>query len=255
MSIEWQVSLADLRFLTEREAGMLDLPWILILKNLAGWDERADDNTTTTAHWSGAGQTASAPGTKARQLTLQAVIRGTSDRGPGSPRAAADAVARVAKATLTVAEHARAITRQADVRVAQMVTSRTNPWSYLLTLSLVADDPLRYSAESRPLANGANLLPNRGDAAAFPRLALVGPHGGLSIVHPGGTWTLPALGSGVTRQVDFRERHAFDAAGARVFGAGAGSGPVPRVLPGGSTWTITGLGAGSAILSRAEAWS
>lgn len=188
-----------------------------------------------------------------RQVSIESLVVATEASGPGSVWAALTAFGRFSKTTFIVADDGEALVRTADVRMVDMDESILTDRLALLTISLVADDPLRYSAESRPLTNGTILLPNRGDATAFGRLTLTAPHGAISIVHPGGTWTFPALASG-SRLVDFRELRVWNAAtGARVFGEGAG--PVPRVLPGGSSWTVSGLGAGTAVLSRAEAWS
>lgn len=223
--------------------------WMLTLAQLAGWWERAQDGSDTSAHWAGVGQTASVPKLEARQIIGEGQVLATTMRGPGSLAAALYALARLSRTTLVVDEDD--VTRITEVRVVQVQHTRLSPTLATVTISLVADDPLRYSAESRPLTNGTILLPNRGDATAFGRLTLTGPHGAISITHPGGTWTFPALASG-SRLIDFRELQVWDG-NARVFGEGAG--PAPRVLPGGSPWTVAGLGAGSAVLSRAEAWS
>ena len=248
---EWQVRLGDIEFLTTVVPDERRLPWVCILRSLSGWDDRSQDATDPSPHPSGIGQVAGATATAARQISIEAEVRGMSGQGAASPRAGLDAIARIARAPFIVSEDARAIVRLADVRVTQAVSSRIWRCAYQLTLTLTADDPLRYSAESRALTNGTVLLPNRGDATAFGRLALTAPHGAISITHPGGVWTFPALTTG-SRLVDFRELRVWNG-NARVFGEGAG--PAPRVLPGGSSWTVSGLGAGAAVLSRAEAWS
>ncbi len=226
--------------------------WRLYLKDVDGWDTAVDDATDSTEHWSGQGQMPGAASRTARQLSVDAVVLGSESSGPGSTSAALDTLTRLGRASLTVGESDLAIVRVADVRVVRVQRTRLSAWCTLVTLSLTADDPLRYSAESRSLANGTVLLPNRGDVPAFGRLSLMGPHSALTIAHPGGTWTFPALGSGASRLIDFRELRVWNGT-ARVFGEG--SGPAPRVLPGGSQWTVSGLGAGTAVLSRAEAWS
>ncbi len=226
--------------------------WCIALRTINGWKSRAQDGTDASEHWSGQGQSAGAPKVEARQVSLECAVIGSSDRGGGSPEAGLDALSRLSRTTLTVAEDARGLVRCADVRLVQPQDSRISPTVAFVTLSLTADDPLRYSAESRSLANGTMLLPNRGDAAAFGRLFLMGPHSAITIAHPGGTWTFPALGSGESRLVDWRELRVWQGV-YRTFGEG--SGPAPRVLPGGSQWTVSGLGSGIAVLSRAEAWS
>lgn len=218
--------------------------WQLNLVDLKGWRGRAADGTEVTPHWSGRGQVASSPSTPGRQITIEAELWGAVEEG-------LDVLGRMPSTTLIVAEDDRAMVRQADVRVTQMLESRIMRDQYLLTVSLTADDPLRYSAESRRLVNGANLLPNRGGEIAFGRLSLTGPHGAITITHPGGVWTFPALATG-SRQIDFGELEVWNG-NTRVFGAAAG--PAPRVLPGGSSWIISGLGAGSATTTRCEAWS
>lgn len=226
----------------------------LLPGGLDGWTARTQDGSEVAGHWSGQGQTVGAARSEARQITIRCLLLGSAVRGLGSVSDGIEALSRLSRTTLVVAESSLGLVRCADVRVVEIQPpSRLGGLSANVTLSLTADDPLRYSAESRPLTNGTVLLPNRGDATAFGRLTLTAPHGAISIVHPGGTWTFPALASG-SRLVDFRELRVWNAAtGARVFGEGAG--PVPRVLPGGSSWTVSGLGAGTAVLSRAEAWS
>lgn len=217
---------------------------------LTGWRNRAPDDTNDTEHWSGVGRVAGAKSTGGRPLILEGFIQGKATI-PGSTEEGLDALARLSSTTLTVAENARAMARVADVRVIQHQETRISDSLAKVTLTLTADDPLRYSAESRLLVNGWQLLPNRGDVAAFGRLLLTGPHDAITINHPSGAWTFPALASG-SRLVDFRERQVWNG-NVRVFGEGAGT--VPRVPAGGGSWTIAGLGAGTAILTRAEAWS
>ncbi len=247
----YSVSLGGIQILTAPAATFSE-PWRFVLApaGLTGWRTRAQDATDATGHWSGAGQVAGSTTTDARQVIIEGYVQGKYSV-PGSVEEGLDALARLSRSTLTVGEDARALVRTADVRVTQMQESRLSAVLAKVTLNLTADDPLRYSAESRVLTNGTNLLPNRGDATAFGRLALTAPHGAISIVHPGGTWTFPALATG-SRLIDFRELEVWNG-NVRVFGAAAG--PSPRVLSGGSSWTVSGLSTSSAILSRAEAWS
>lgn len=222
--------------------------WRFYLQTFSGWSESTNDGTRTTSHWSGEGQIVGAAEREARQVVLSGVL--VADRAALVDEGL-DVLARLRRTTLVVAENARALVRMADVRVTQMQRTRISDEAAKVTLNLTADDPLRYSAETRLLANGANLLPNRGDAVAFPRLSLTAPHGAISITHPGGVWTLPALPSG-SRLIDFREGRVWSG-NSRLYGAGAG--PMARVQPGGSTWTISGLGTGRALLTHGEAWS
>lgn len=225
--------------------------FLLAPAGLTGWRTRAQDATDVSPHWSGAGSVAGSTSIEGRQLIIEGYVQG---KLPGSVEEGLDALARLSRTTLTVAEDVRALVRCADVRVTQMQESRLSATLAKVTFNLTADDSLRYSAESRLLTNGNNPLPNRGDTAAFGRLALTGPHGAISITHPGGVWTFPALTTGQSRLVDFREQRTWNG-NVRVFGAGAGSGPMPRVLPGWPVWIISGMGSGSAVLSRCEAWT
>ncbi len=247
----YQVTLGGIQIRASRAHVPAAGEWALYLVRLDGWRVRGNDNTDTSPAWSGQGQVAGQESREARAITIACDLVGTADDGPGSPLEGLDAVSRLGRTTLTVSEDGRGLVRTCGVRLVEVQESRIGTQFSQLTLSLVADDPLRYSSQTRALTNGTALLPNRGDTSAFPRLALTGPHGAISITHPGGTWTFPALASG-SRLVDFRELQVWDG-NSRVFGEGAG--PAPRVLPGGSSWTVAGLGAGSAVLSRAEAWS
>jgi len=244
------MSLGSIPLLTAPESFFEPWRFVLAPAGLTGWRTRAQDATDGSSHWSGAGQVAGSTATEPRQIILEGYVQGKFT-APGSVEEGLDAIARLSRTTLTVAEDARGLARQADVRVVQMQETRLSSVVAKVTLNLTADDPLRYTAESRVLANGTNLLPNRGDVSAFGRLALTGPHGAISIVHPGGTWTFPALSSG-SRLIDFREVRVWNG-NVRVFGVGAG--PVPRVQSGGSSWTVSGLSTGSAVLSHGEAWS
>jgi len=250
----YSLSLGGIQILTAPDA-TFSTPWRFLLApaGLTGWRTRAQDATDVSPHWSGAGSVAGSTSIEGRQLIIEGYVQG---KLPGSVEEGLDAIARLSKTTLTVGEDVRALVRVSDVRVTQMQESRLSATLAKVTLNLTADDPLRYSAESRLLVNGTTWLPNRGDAWAAPRLALAGTHGALTISHHAGTWAFPALASGDSRLIDFREGRTWDDSGARVFGAGAGTGPVPKVGPGAPTWwTVSGLGAGTAILTRCEAWS
>jgi len=222
--------------------------WLLTLRSITGWRSPASDGTEASPHWSGRGNVASSDREEGRQVVIEGLLLADSAQMLNE---GLDVLGRLKRAPLVVAEGSRALVRTADVRMTQMQETKLTPTIAQVTLNLAADDPIRYSAESRTLTNGANLLPNRGDATAFGRLTLTAPHGAISITHPGGVWTFPALATG-SRLIDFRELEVWNG-NARVFGAAAG--PAPRVLPGGSSWTVAGLSTGSAILTRAEAWS
>lgn len=230
-----------------------DHGWEASLDTISGWWDSVDDMTTVLDHPSGDGFVAGTTRLDRRLITLTGVIESTKDFGPGSVQAAADTLRRMKRATLVVDETRRGLAREVDCRIRVAIGGGPAPWLASYVVSAVADDPLLYNAGTRPLTSG--VLANRGDMTAWPIVELVGPHSALAITHPGGTWTLPALGSGVQRTVDCRNGRVFDADGVRVFGVGAGSGPWPRVPAGGGEWTVSGLGSGAARLRRWEAWS
>ena len=225
--------------------------WYAEVADLTGWWEPARDGTDTTPHWSGQGQITGVPQLEARQLTLEGSLIGSTVEGIGSAHQALEQFRRLRRTTLRVAE--LDVVREADVRIVQLQASRVGPWEVAVTVSMVADDPLLYSSESRYITgNGLLKLANRGNTWAAGRLALVGPHNPITISHFDGVWSFPVLGAGAARLIDFREQVVWNG-NARQFGVGAG--PWPRVGPGGATWVIAGLGSGSAILSRTEAWT
>ena len=231
--------------------------FLLSLHRIVGWDESADDRTSTWGHWSGDGDSAGRLRWGVREVALEGMVLGTVGYGLGSPSEAHTAIMRKRSSTLRVSE-VNGLTLEADVRIKSLQMTRRRGWPKWadFTLSLVADDPLRYGSGERSLSNGTVSLPNRGDQMAWPVLESSGPHGELSITHPGGTWTVPALDAGLRRTYDFRHGRTYNTSGQRIWGSHTGSGPRPRVEAQGWTdWTISGKGSGSLTLRRFEAWS
>lgn len=229
--------------------------WEFGLHRLEGWWSPAEDRTESTEHPSGDGDVAGPSALGRRGITVSGLLKASRAPGAASLTSALDRLASIRRGLLTVNESMRGIAREADVRVLQIQDTWSAPWLARVTLTLVADDPLRYGSGYKALTNGSQTLINRGNETAWPVLDIVGPHSALSIVHPGGTWTLPALATGVVRTVDFREGAVFDGSGNHVFGVGEGSGPLPRVPAGGASWTVSGVGSGSIRARRTEAWS
>ncbi len=102
------------------------------------------------------------------------------------------------------------------------------------------------------ISDGVVRLPNRGDAAAYPVIKVMGTTTGVTIVHDEGTWTLDPTTGGAVRILT-RDGDVFYAGGTRAFGVASGAQPV--VAPGGATWTVSGVGDGLVTVSRTEAWS
>ena len=219
---------------------------------LTGWLGSAQDATQTVTHPSGDGLVPGSPRLEARQITVSMAIIGANER---ACRDGLDVLARVRRTTLVVAERDRGLVREADVRVTTMQETRIGLDAWAVTLSLIADDPVRHSGEWVALGNGPITLANRGDLTAWPLVELVGPHGTITITHPGGVRTVWSMGVGVRRTLDCRTGALFDGDGNRVNILQAGEGAWPRVPAGGGQWTVAGLGAGSARMRRSEAWS
>ena len=225
--------------------------WVVGLDGMEGWDEPAVDASSTFDHPSGDGQIPGLPRLAARRISLSCALDASSVHGPGSLMDAMDAISAQRLVPFRVNEGLRGVSREADVRLVQAQMSRLAPTVGVLTVSLVADDPIRWTSEARTLGNGTTSILNRGSVVAWPLIDLVGPHSALTITHPGGTFTFAALSSGQSRTVDCRNGVVWSG-GVRT---SAGAGPWPRVPAGGGSWTVAGLGAGTAMLRRFEAWS
>lgn len=222
---------------------------LVTVAEMDGWFEPAPDATGTFEHWSGDGSVSEMARTGGRVIRASGVISGPDLK---SVLEVTDAFAAMSKELFTVDEKSRMLPREADVRVLTFRPRLVMPTRAEYGLTLLADDPLRYSSASVGLVNGSNVLVNRGDRDAWPTLEFVGPHAAVSLTHPGGVYTLSALAAGVARTVDLRNGDVWQG-GVRVFGVE--SGPVPVVPAGGTSWTFAGLGTGSARVRRFEAWS
>jgi hypothetical protein len=191
------------------------------------------------------------PDVEARQLAVSAVLLGAS---AVDVEDALDALSRLRRTLLQVAPLDSPL-RESDVRITSVLETPASPEITNVTITIVADDPLRYSAQWQTIANGSNTVINRGGATAWPVIELVGPHPGATIAHPGGVWVMPALAAGVVRTIDCRGGAVRNSAGGRLWSQLASTGPWPRVPPGGTVWTVSGLGAGTARAKRLEAWA
>ena len=243
-----RVTVAGLRLVTahaQTPAG----PSATFVSEIDGWYDTPRDLTDTIEHWTGDGVLALLPRLGARTVRIRGHVHA---RTPRAALEAQDALARVRGGVLVIEERTRGVAREADVRAVSLTFDRRTPEFLYYDLTVQADDPLRYGSAAVTLTNGAVTLTNRGDATAYPVLDLVGPHGGLSVTHPGGAWTLAALASGQSRTVDLRNGDVW-AGNVRVHGLETG--PAPIVPAGGASWTVAGLGAGSARARRTEAWT
>ena len=247
------VKLGPITFSTS--SGFPSSGWRIGLRRngLKGWRTFARDNTDSTPHPAGVGQVTGILTVEARPITIAAVITAAA---PSGVDAALDYLCGRRRAVLVVDEVHRGLCREANVRVLQIQETQTADRVCDVTIHCVADDSRRYSSEQHTLTNGANVLANRGPAAAFPLIDLTGPHSAISIKHSGGTLVCPPLGSGVHRRIDCRNGAMLAMpAGSRLWGDDAPDGPWPRVTDGGETWTISGLDSGTASATRTEAWT
>ena len=242
-----RMSFGDLSFATSNHAVARAGASAIACTTLEGWFEPARDLTSSTPHGSGDGLVSGARRESGRIITIGGFVRGTT---PGAVGDAKDALLRAA-GTFVVEELDRGLARECTARRTALTWQRVAPTLERFTLTLVADDPLRYASGSRVLTNGAQQLFNRGDRTAWPVLEVPGLHGSIDIIHPTGTWTLLDTPAGVTRLVDLRNGDVWQN-GVRAFQADLG--PAPIVLPGGSQWIVSGVD-GRAIVRRFEAWS
>ena len=218
--------------------------------SIDGWREPAESDTSTVRGPGGEGVLALSPRVGPRSIIIDSnVISAPSE--PWRVQQMIERLSRQREVALHVNEAQAGFHRELDVRLLSVRTSWRTPFWATVTLSLQADDPLRYGSAAQDLKNGRNVLLNPGDAMAYPIIDLRGPHSVVTVPHDGGTYSFPALASGQRRTIDCRHGDVW-AGDARVF---VGSGPWPRVGVGGAEWTITGLGSGTASVRRFQAWT
>lgn len=222
---------------------------IRTVRTLRGWFEQAPNADGVETHWSGNGSFVTDYRLGARTIEMRGLLQAPTRQRLMEMR---DQLARWRRGTFTVDEQDLGVVREATVRQVDSAFVTVSPLIVDYSLTFVADDPLRYRAGSRTIWNGAPTISNDGDQTAYPILTLEGPHSAVTIEHPGGTYTFAAVPTGQTRVLDFRNGDVWNGQ-ARVFGAE--SGPRPEVRPGGSQWHVSGLGSGSTLLERYEAWS
>lgn len=223
-------------------------PGSIAVASIEGWYDAARDATPTSPHPSGDGQVLGAPRFGARVIQIGGHVSGSR----AEVQRAKDSLARQRQGVLVIAERSYGVSREAQARRTGLSFERVAPTFERFTLTLLAPDPLRHSTATVPLSNGPVPLANRGDAAAWPTIELTGPHGALSLTHPGGTFYFPALSAGQSRVIDCRDGVVW-AGQVRVHGVGSGA--WPRVPEGGASWTVTGIGSGGARVRRFEAWT
>lgn len=235
--------LASWRYVPARQASAV------VLGSLDGWYDAPRDLTGEVQHWTGDGVVAELSRLGARMIRVRGYVRAQDEAGA---LAAVDRLGRARRGVLVVEERSRGLVREADVRQVGRSFDRVTSTFWRYDLTLQADDPLRYGSGAIALSNGAKTLVNRGDVTAYPVLDLVGPHSAITVAHLGGSWSFAALVSGQSRTVDLRNGDVWNG-DVRVFGAE--SGPAPVVPAGGASWTVSGLGAGTARVRRTEAWT
>lgn len=248
------VSVGDMD-LSTRHGEADTAPWSLTMASWEGWEASAAPDESVTPHKSGDGQVIGVPRLSPRQVTLSGLIRATQPWGHGSLSEALSELSRIRWSTLRVSERGLQ-DREADVRVLRLQTTRVAERLARYTWSLVADDPLRHGSGEMLLGVGANVVPNRGNVQAWPRIHIKSTSAGnptvIQVDAPGGTFRVSVPDGEYL--VDTRDGVVWDVIGQRVHGVA--SGPWPYVLPGGSTWTINALtGMSQVRISRFEAWS
>ena len=223
---------------------------VIAMRDLDGWYDLPRDASSTVTAWSASGTTAGAPRRDARTIKVIGWVQAASREQLLVQK---DRLTNLSRGVLSVRERSRAMHRESDVRPIGLVWARVTPLFEQFTLTLQADDPLRYSSTPVDLKNGALVLPNRGKVRAFPVVTIEAAQASrVTIAHPGGSFSVEPFSWG-WRVIDGRTGGFYNAEGGRLFGQGLGV--PPRVEPGGSTWTISGLGAGAARAVRTEAWT
>ena len=241
------VSIGGVTFSTTGQEWAITQDSLIVMQSLTGWWDSVRVSTSTFDHSSGDGVVAGMQELEARTVTVSGFV---AARTPAALMEARDTVSR-ASGVMTIDERARMLSREATVRKVGLTWQRRTALLEFFTLTLQADDPLLYGSGVRDLSNGANVLVNRGDRTAWPVLEVSGT-GALTIAHAGGSYSLTATPSNQTRVVDLRNGDVWNG-NVRMFGVE--SGPAPRVAPGGGSWTVSGIGSGSARVRRFEAWS
>lgn len=240
------VQYADLNFAAAPGVWFPD--YTIGVQTIGGWWEPAPDVTAEVDSPHGDGVISLYPRLGARSITLSGWIAAF---GETSLESALDKLTRARRGVLAVAERDSGVFREADVKVTRLEVTRVTPNWVRFTLSLQADDPLRYGSATQALKNGRNVLLNPGDTRAWPILEVKGPTSALTIVDSAGTFTLPAVPNGQSRIVDGRNGEVWNGNN-RVFDA---TGLWPRVLVGGAEWTVSGIGSGSVLVRRFQAWT
>lgn len=221
--------------------------------SIDGWREPAESDTSTVRGPGGEGVLALSPRVGPRSIIIDSnVISAPSE--PWRVQQMIERLSRQREVALHVNEAQAGFHRELDVRLLSVRTSWRTPFWATVTLSLQADDPLRYGTSVADLRNGRNVLINPGDATAFPIIEVRGPTNNLKIVHDAGTFTYADLTSSETRLIDCRQGEVFvKSSGARRY---QWEGPFPQVGVGGAEWTVSGLSSGAtAKVRRFEAWT
>lgn len=223
--------------------------WFVLVRDVVGWWNGAPVASQPIDHWAGDGQLEQEERLGARTVEVVGTIVAKS----GHLFAAQDALTRRRRGLFVVDELEMGRAKMSSaVRAEPVRYTHISENVNLFSMFLRMADPLRYGTTTRVLGNGSQSIANAGDEDSHPTLTLTGPHDALVITHPDGAFHLDALGSGVTRVIDFRNGDVWNGQ-TRVHGTSSGEQAVVRA--GGSTWNVSGLGAGTATLSRFEAWS
>ena len=219
--------------------------------SIDGWREPAESDTSTVRAPGGEGVLVLSSRVGPRSIIIDSnVISAPSE--PWRVQQMIERLSRQREVALHVNEAQAGFHRELDVRLLSVRTSWRTPFWATVTLSLQADDPLRYGTSVLDLKSGRNVLLNPGDAVAFPRIVVLGPTNNFTITHAGGVFTLPNVPSTETWTVDGREGNVFDDFGNRVQ---VPYSPFPWVDRGGAEWQVAGLTSGLATVHRFEAWS
>lgn len=200
LTIDW----GGLEFTTDPRGG--DAPHLLI-RDLSGWSDGWTDSSSTADAPGGRGVMVTERKVSPRAVSLTAYASWEAPllRDSDGLFSLTEVLEDADGDTLTVYEPG-IVAREASVRLISRSITPVSRFSAVLTLTLQADDPLRYSAESVPLPAGrAVTLRNTGTHDSFPYVTVTGPTRTVpKVKFAGSTVTAPkALTKGQVWTLDF----------------------------------------------------
>ncbi|WRS30606.1 endonuclease/exonuclease/phosphatase family protein [Actinomycetaceae bacterium MB13-C1-2] len=136
--------------------------WIWGVQKISGWWSPSPNSTREVDAPSGDGKLALDPRLGVRPVTIEGFVQVEDRQAVGILEQALDALAAVRSGVLVVRELKRGVSREADCRLMDMQVTKVSDRLAKVTLSLQADDPLRYSSVAISSAESVEGLEARG---------------------------------------------------------------------------------------------